>query len=272
MNGHFATTQTVIALHCSGASGRQWQRLGERLYPYCQLITPDLIGYGSNAPADPDTTISLSDEAAAPIGIIDRSVAPVHLVGHSYGGAVALRVALDRPNQIASLTLYEPSAFRLLRDFGSAGAAAHRDITDLAGTTRASVNAGREIEAMRNFYDYWQGAGGWEKLSPETRSALATRATKVPLDFDALLGDGMQLRHLSRLNIPTLVLVGQHAPQPSRLVAERIAHSIPKGRLIEIADAGHMGPITHRDIVAGIMSEHIRRTISGVNAFLPLAA
>jgi pimeloyl-ACP methyl ester carboxylesterase len=272
MNADFATTQIVIALHCSGASGRQWQRLGERLFPYSRLITPDLIGYGSNAPADPDIKISLSDEAAGAISMIDRSVAPVHLVGHSYGGAVALRAALDRPNQIASLTLYEPSAFRLLRDIGTAGAAAHRDITDLADTTRASANAGRDIEAMRVFYDYWQGAGAWEKLSPEARVTLATRATKVPLDFDALLGDGMQSRHLSHLKVPTLVLVGQHAPQPSRLVAERVARIIPKGRLIEIVDAGHMGPITHRDIVAGIMSEHIRRAIGGVDVSLPLAA
>src|SRR6266536_1481912 len=43
--------------------------------------------------------------------------APVHLIGHSYGGGVALRVAVERSNRIASLTLYEPTAFQ-----GSPGA------------------------------------------------------------------------------------------------------------------------------------------------------
>ena len=73
------------------------------------------------------------------IEIIDRSDGQVHLVGHSYGGGVALRAAVERPDRIASLTLYEPSAFHLLRAMGARAAGALAEILALAARTAEGV-------------------------------------------------------------------------------------------------------------------------------------
>jgi pimeloyl-ACP methyl ester carboxylesterase len=147
---------------------------------------------------------------------------------------------------------------------GSAGADALLDIEALAAATRRDVDAGRGVFAMRKFYDFWQGPGEWLRLSMDARMKLASRVAKIPLDFEALLGDGMQLRHLRRLNVPTLVLRGEHAPLSSRLVADRVARTIPRGRIMEIAGAGHMGPISHSEAVALLMSTHIlAHTVTG---------
>jgi pimeloyl-ACP methyl ester carboxylesterase len=67
----------------------------------------------------------------------------------------------------------------------------------------------------------------------------------------------MQLRQLRRLSIPTLVMTGMSSPEPSRTVAAHIARVIPKGRNIELAGAGHMGPVTHRETVAALIAGHI---------------
>jgi pimeloyl-ACP methyl ester carboxylesterase len=88
----------VIALHCSGSSGRQWRRLAETLGGQYAVVAPDLFGSGSNGHWSGERSFKLADEAAPVIDIIDACQAPVHLVGHSYGGAVALRVALARPS------------------------------------------------------------------------------------------------------------------------------------------------------------------------------
>ena len=109
----------VIALHCSGAGAGQWRQLGEALAPRHELVAPEHYGCDSTGPWSGEHAFTLADEAARTIEIIDRSDGKVHLVGHSYGGGVALRAAVERPDRIASLTLYEPSAFHLLRAMGA---------------------------------------------------------------------------------------------------------------------------------------------------------
>jgi pimeloyl-ACP methyl ester carboxylesterase len=244
---------TVIALHCSGASGRQWRVLAAMLSPRAHFIAPDLKTHH----AGNSDGLSLMNEAAPIVGMIEASASPVHLVGHSYGGAVALRAALERPNHVASLTLYEPTAFSLLRSLGPAGRALHDDIAVLASRVSHQVSEGRHGEAMRGFYDYWQGDGAWNRLSSDMRLMLAARVLEIPSHFSALFTDAMQLRQLRRLSIPTLVITGKNSPEPSRAIAAHVARVIPKGRSIELSGTGHMGPVTHREAVAAIIAGHL---------------
>ena len=99
----------AIALRCSGSSGRQWSALRKSLR--LQVFIPDLMGCGAMPHLAGDRRFRLADEARPIVALIDELEAPVHLIGHSYGGAVALRIAVERPNRIASLTLYEPTTF-----------------------------------------------------------------------------------------------------------------------------------------------------------------
>src|SRR5262245_12500855 len=106
--------EPVIALHCSGAGAAQWRGLRDALGADYELNAPEHYGCESAGPWTGAHAFSLADEAARTIALIDESEHRVHLVGHSYGGGVALHVALARPEKLASLTLYEPSAFHLL--------------------------------------------------------------------------------------------------------------------------------------------------------------
>ena len=108
----------VIALHCSGAGAGQWNHLAEALGGEYEVLTPEHYGNESTGPWTGEHPFTLADEAARTIALIDTCESKLHLVGHSYGGGVALHVALARPERIASLALYEPSAFHLLRQMG----------------------------------------------------------------------------------------------------------------------------------------------------------
>ena len=105
----------VIALHCSGAGAGQWTYLAEALGGGYELLAPEHFGNESTGPWTGERAFTLADEAARSIALIDECEGKIHLVGHSYGGGVALNVALARPERIASMALYEPSAFHLLR-------------------------------------------------------------------------------------------------------------------------------------------------------------
>ena len=96
----------VIALHCSGGSGRQWRHLAAALGSRFEFIAPDMFGSAARGHWSGDGRFRLTDEAALIVEIIDSCDKPVHLVGHSYGGGVALRAAVERSTRIASLSLY----------------------------------------------------------------------------------------------------------------------------------------------------------------------
>ena len=132
----------VIALHCSGASAAQWRALAEGLGSQYAIEAPEHYGCDSTGTWSGEHVFTLADEAKRAIALIDGSEGKVHLVGHSYGGGVALYAALARPDRIASMALYEPTVFHLLRQMGRRGALGYAEIADLAGRVCQGVVTG----------------------------------------------------------------------------------------------------------------------------------
>src|SRR5882672_11093065 len=89
-------TSTVIALHCSLGSGRQWAHLAETLGQSRRILAPDIAGYG-NDPGPFEMPTTLAEEVEALTYGIAEATGPIHLVGHSYGGAIAFKIATDSP-------------------------------------------------------------------------------------------------------------------------------------------------------------------------------
>ena len=248
--------ELVIALHCSGAGAAQWRRLAEALGGNYDVVAPEHYGCDSAGPWSGDHAFSLADEAARSIALIDGTDRPVHLVGHSYGGGVALHVALARPGRIASLTLYEPSAFHLLGQFRHA-AAAFAEIKAIAYAVASGVVAGDYRSAAAAFVDYWNGPGAWDALRPAVQDGLIRWMPKAPLDFTALLCEPTPASVYARLTCPTLVMRGEHAPAPTRLIAALLQSLMRHAQGSVVAAAGHMGPLTHAAEVNALIVAHI---------------
>ena len=247
----------VIALHCSGASAAQWRELGTMLGGGYELTAPEHYGGNITGPWTGEHVFALADEAERTIDLIDGDRRPVHPVGHSYGGGVALHVALRRPHAIASLTLYEPSAFHLLREIGAAGVEPFAEIEGIARETGTRVTMGDYRGAAARFVDYWGGKGAWDILLPHQQLALVRWAPKAPLDFAALIEEPSGPDGYAALHIPVLIMRGEYAPKPTRVVAERLTALLPDARLVVIAGAGHMGPFTHGREVNALIALHV---------------
>jgi pimeloyl-ACP methyl ester carboxylesterase len=247
----------VIALHCSGGGASQWSYLAEGLGGRYEVLAPEHYGCESTGPWTGEHAFTLADEAAQAIALIDRSDDKVHLVGHSYGGGVALNVALARPNRIASMALYEPSAFHLLRQMGERGAEPYAEITAVARLVCQGVVTGDYRSAVAAFVDYWNGPGSWNALRPSVQRALIRWAPKGPLDFRALIDDPTPAGAYRALTFPVLILRGEHAPSPTRVIAEGLRQWLPVSRIVDIAGAGHMGPLTHTPEVSALFVRHI---------------
>ena len=250
----------VIALHCSGSGASQWRYLAEALGGRYEVLAPEHYGCESTGPWTGEHAFTLDDEAARAIALIDRGNDKVHLVGHSYGGGVTLNVALARPDRIASMALYEPSAFHLLRQMGERGAEPYAEITGVARTVCQGVVTGDYRSAVAGFVDYWSGPDSWNALRPSVQDALIRWAPKGPLDFRALIDDPTPASAYRALTFPVLILRGEHAPAPTRVIAEGLAELLPARRLVDIAGAGHMGPLTHAPEVSALIVRHIVET------------
>ncbi|MBX3531904.1 MAG: alpha/beta fold hydrolase [Rhizobiaceae bacterium] len=248
----------VIALHCSGAGAGQWRSLGELLGSEFPLAAPEHYGCDRSGSWSGTHAFSLADEAVRTIELIDRGMERIHLVGHSYGGGVALHVALMRPHRIASLSLYEPSAFHLLRQMGDRGRDGFAEIAAVARATGECILCGDHAAAAKLFVDYWGGRGAWATMRPSVQSDLIRWAPKAPLDFRALIEEPTAIEAYSQLRMPTLVIRGEHAPLPTGALAEELPSLMPCVRTSVIPGAGHMGPMTHVSAVNELIAAHIR--------------
>ena len=255
----------VIALHCSGSSGAQWRRLAEALGPDYRFHAPDFFGSGDAGPWPGERAFTLAEEAAPIIASIDRADRPVFLVGHSYGGAVALYAAAARPGRLAGLAVYEPTVFHLLRVAGPSAAAAFDEIRAVSRACDGHVLVGDLNAAAAGFADYWNGPGTWTGLKSEIRTGLRRWIGKAPLEFRAIFDEVTEPEVYRNITCPTLILRGSRAPAPTRAVAARLAALLPDNRCAVVDGAGHMGPLSHADVVCARIAAQIR----SVGARLP---
>lgn len=247
----------TIALHASASSARQWRTLAERLAPAHRLLAVDLHNHGVGPEWLGRAPLTLADEAAlvAPLLRAAGTVAEgggAHLVGHSYGGAVALKVAGSHPQHVRSLTLYEPVAFRLLIDDPASRAEA-LDALSIGEVVRMFLRRDDAAAAAQHFVEYWSGRGAWDAMTPPARAATAARMPTVLLHFGALFNEWQQaatLALLARRHLPVLVLAGERTVATTRRIARRLRELLPHAVHETLAGLGHMGPLTHAPLVA----------------------
>jgi pimeloyl-ACP methyl ester carboxylesterase len=248
--------ELVIAMHCSGSSAAQWRTLAAALGKRFRFAAPEHYDSGEGPTWTGGGAFALADEAERTLALIDATEGGVHLIGHSYGGGVALHAALARADRIASLTLYEPSTFYLLKHFGD-GAAPFAEIKAVADMVSAGVRGSNRRNAAQGFVDYWGGAGAWDAIRPALQDTLIRWLPKASLEFDALFNEPTPWSALTKFHAPTLVMRGEHAPTPTRLIADTLPSILPDARRAVVTGAGHMGPVTHSTEVNQFIIEHI---------------
>jgi pimeloyl-ACP methyl ester carboxylesterase len=243
-----AHDDVIVALHSSGAGARQWAAWRAWLGPGTTLIAPDLIGYDAGAAWPAARAVTLDEEAARVARVLEAFPQGVHLVGHSYGGAVALRIALRWPRHLRRLSLYEPVLFALLRNDGNGSD--WQAITGVGHEIGALARAGRLEDSAAQFVDYWSGSGAWAALPAHRRQAIATRMPKVSAEFDALFSDAMPPEAYRRLRLPVRLAGGDHSPAPARRILARLDHLLPDVQTHRMRGLGHLGPLEDPQRVA----------------------
>lgn len=248
-------TRPVLALHCSLAHAGAWGPLAERLTGVT-LTATDQPGHGRAA--DWDGVSDLHKVATeGSIAIAERlgHGHSIDLIGHSFGGTVALRVALQRPDLVRSLTLIEPVLF----------AAAHADPAFAAFQTHHArvverLQAGDHVAALRLFQADWGAGEALESLPEKTRTYMLDRIALIGAQNAVLMEDTAGLLRggsLEELRVPVLLIEGGNSPAIIGAIHTALAARLPNVQRLVVQGAGHMLPITHPQLVAPAVQAHL---------------
>ena len=252
---------TVLMLHAGASSGAQWTGYARGLGPAVRTLAPDLHGHGAT-PLRPGITpanaIDRMVDDLLPVAEVDR----FHLVGHSFGGLLAIAMALRVPGRILSLTAVEPACFDALR-VGAPQALHDRSRAEVDALLGLVERGDHEL-AMQVVLARW-GMDRWDQLSAPQQATLVALA---PVLLGVGLAAAMRWRYepaqLARLAaVPTLLVDGERSTEVAMPISEALRAAVPGARRVCIEGAGHMLPITHRGALRRLLLTQLEPGAAG---------
>lgn len=244
----------VVCIHANASSSSQWRGLVEALAADHRVLAPDSYGSGKSPDWPSDREITLSDEARFLEPVFGRAGTPFTLVGHSYGGAVALVAALAHPERVRAMVLYEPTLFAVWP-----GHKADEGIQRVVCDAAACLDAGDVAGAARHFIDFWMGPGSLSSMPPDRQTVVAASTANVRRWWHALSKEPTPVEAFAALDMPILYLVGERSPPAAHAVAGALCGVLPNVSQVTLQGLGHMAPVTHPDRVNAEITRFLRQ-------------
>ena len=109
------------------------------------------------------------------------------------------------------------------------------------------------------FIDYWMGRGAWAATPEQRKPAIAASVVNVRRWAHALMTEPTPLAAFGALNMPVLYMMGQRSPDSAHGVARLLVPVLPQAQVVTLEKLGHMGPITHPDVVNAAIASFLDR-------------
>jgi pimeloyl-ACP methyl ester carboxylesterase len=251
----------TVLVHGSLVDRTTWDAVRPGLAQSLTVLVYDRRGHGESTGAP--RTHPVRDDAGDLAALLESiDLYPVHVIAHSYGGAVALRLAADRPEMVRSLALHEPPFVGLLGDDPATAPEAERL---LAGTRaiQALARAGKPEAAAHEIVNAFSSEqGAWERLRPEVQRALVRhvdRWTEELADPEATQPDRVLLTDLL---IPVLLTTGERSPPFVQRVSRLLAARLHNALLRTLPGVGHAPHLSAPDqFIALVHSFLVERNV-----------
>lgn len=244
----------VLFLPGSYSTPRAWAGMFERLDGW-RLLSVSLPGYGTTQERRAPVSCRMAEMTGFVADVAAEIGAPFHLVGHSFGGQVALAAALEARLPILSLVTFEgnPIYARGTEPF------AWQAETDAMLARFEAALAASDPEAAGIIIDYWSATGTFAAMPPAIRSFCAATASTNLLDWRTAQDFTPALSDFSRVGIPCTICRGGLANAAIRDISDGLVEALPQARLEVVDGADHFLISTHPEACAGIVAEHLER-------------
>ena len=215
-----AGTPWVLALHGWRRDHRDFDAV--LAVPGMEAVALDLPGFGS-APA-PDTAWGSADYAETVAAVLGEMAPRVVVVGHSFGGRVAVHLVASHPDRIAGLVLSGAPLFR----FPGARARPRLGFRMARGLAARGLIGQERMEGLRQRY----GSDDYRAASGVMRDILVRTLAE---NYD---------ESLARLKCPVELVWGDDDTEVPLAVAERLQGELAQAHLVVCPGAGHLTPLT----------------------------
>lgn len=247
--------QPVIAIHSSVSGNRQWRALTDDLKDRYRVLAVNLFGYGQTTHWPGSCPQSLYAQAQLILALCAELGTTVSLIGHSFGGSIALKAALLLGSRVRSLVLLEPNPFYLLKQAGRTEA--FLEARALRDQVKCFGALGDWPKAAEHFADYWLGDGAWNTMPDKRRAAFIQALQPNFHEWDAVMDEETTVHDWKGLSPRTLVVSDKATRLPIREIVEVLAATCPHWAYRFIAEGGHMAPLTRPDLVNPIVREFL---------------
>jgi non-heme chloroperoxidase len=228
----------MILVHGSISDYREWS---SQMTPFAQryrVIAYSRRYHWPNIPPAKDADASVERQADDLAAIIQAmGIAPVHIVSHSYGGAVALNLALRHPELVRTLVLAEPGVPGVLGATTPESDAVSKESQAVRAEMKEAFATG-DAERIVRTYAARVAPGEFEQAPPEVRQMLLANVPAFQLDFTSHRFP-FTCDDARRLTVPVLVLSGDRSPMGLQRIADAAARCMRTGRLVRIPEATH---------------------------------
>ena len=237
------TGAPVIFVHGSIADHRIWDTQREPTASKYHYIALDQRYFGPAPWVDDGKRFSVATHANDLAAFLHQLEAgPVHLVGWSYGADVVLVLAVQHPELVRSLFLYEPSLATFVTDPTDLKAITESGNKMFAGGI-AALQAKDEAGAVRAFLDGIDALPGtFDAFPPGPKGVALENARTLPLDLAAPPPPSITCAQLGAIKAPTAVVRGQLTPPFYRIPSDTANRCIPGSLLIVVPNTRHLWP------------------------------
>jgi len=243
--------ELVVLVHSSVSGNRQWRALMEALKDRYRVLAINLYGYGETTPWPGAALQSLYAQAQLVLALCEEAAGPVHLVGHSFGGSVAMKTAMLLGPRVRSLILLEANPFYLLKQDGRTQA--FLESRALRDHVKCFGSLGEWPKVAERFADYWLGDGSWSVMPEKRRVAFAESLSPNFYEWDAVMEEETTVEECRALTAKTLVVSDDATRLPIREIVGIFGKSCPHWTFRTIPEGGHMAPLTHPQLINPIV-------------------
>lgn len=248
----------VILIHGSMSDYREWSEQMEALAKHYRVIAYSRRYHWPNSPPgkDGDASVPRQTEDLAAI-IKSLGLGPATLVGHSYGGTIAVFFALQHPELVRGLVLLEPPVPGALGDTAESEAVVkeRQAVRDEMRQALASGDAERVVKT----YLARVAPGEYDNASPEARKIYLANFPAFRLDFESPRPN-LNCEDIQRVAAPALVLTGGRSAIGLQQVAAGVAHCLKSGSFLKLPQATHHMQLDHpqqvNEAVLAFLAKH----------------
>lgn len=241
----------ILFVPGSFATPAAWRPMQRLLPEGYRLAATSLRGYGASIETRTLDDLGMRHEIAVVEAAAARIDEPVILVGHSFGGTIALASALAGRFPVRGIATFEANPLALMRE--APDPRLFEDAATMSQSFEAAHHAG-ERDAAARIIDYWGGPGSFAALPPPVQDFCRSTTYSNVLDWRTAFAFEATSRDYARLDMPALIVRGEHANPAMVAITNVLAASLPNCRSAVVDGASHFLIATHAEACATLLT------------------